>query len=65
MVRDDFIPISEVYTLSVLIDYLVVVRNSLATYDEQCNDVTSSTIKIMQDMITSSTGRTALQKAFR
>ncbi|CAF0815275.1 unnamed protein product [Adineta ricciae] len=46
-------------------DYLVVVRNSLATYDEKCNDATSSVIKIMQDMITSSSGRTALQKAFR
>jgi len=44
---------------------LVVVRNSLATYDEKCNEAVNGATKVMQDMIQSSAGRTALKKAFR
>jgi hypothetical protein len=44
---------------------LVVVRNSLATYDEKCNGAISAAIKDMQYMIESPAGRTALKKIFR
>lgn len=47
------------------LEYLVVVRNSLATYDERCNQAISAATKIMQDMIGSASGRTTLKKAFR
>ncbi|CAF2126984.1 unnamed protein product [Rotaria magnacalcarata] len=46
-------------------EYLVVVRNSLATYDEKCNDAISNATKLMQNMIQSSSGRTELKAAFR
>lgn len=49
----------------VCIEYLVVVRNSLATYDEQCNGAVNKATKIMQDMIQSPAGRSGLQKSFR
>ena len=51
--------------LSRCLEYLVVVRNSLATYDERCNQAISAATKTMQDMIGSSSGRTTLKKAFR
>ncbi len=44
---------------------MVVVRNSLATYDEKCNVAISGAIKEMQHMIESPAGRTELKKVFR
>jgi hypothetical protein len=49
----------------IYLEYLVVVRNSLATYNEQCNEAISNATKIMQHMIASSAGRSDLKKAFR
>ncbi len=46
-------------------EYLVVVRNSLATYNEQCNEAISNGTKIMQNMIVSAAGRADLKKAFQ
>jgi len=46
-------------------EYLVVVRNSLATYSEKCNQAISSAIEEMQHMITVPTGRTELKNDFR
>jgi len=47
------------------LEYLVVVRNSLATYDEKCNEAISVAIKGMQHMIESPAGRAELKKDFR
>lgn len=44
---------------------MVVVRDSLATYDEKCNAAIGSAIEVMQNMVESSSGRTALKQAFR
>jgi hypothetical protein len=44
---------------------LTVVRDSLATYDEKCNEAISGATKEMQHMIGSSAGRTELKKVFR
>jgi hypothetical protein len=44
---------------------LVVVRNSLATYDEKCNEAISGAIKQMQHMIASTAGLIELKKDFR
>jgi len=49
----------------IYLEYLVVVRNSLATYDEKCNEAISNATKIMQNMIGSPAGRADLKKAFR
>ncbi|CAF4627596.1 unnamed protein product [Rotaria sp. Silwood2] len=46
-------------------EYLVVVRNSLATYDEKCNEAISGATEVMQNMVQSSAGRTVLKTAFR
>jgi len=46
-------------------EYLVVVRNSLATYNEQCNEAISNGTKIIQNMIASAAGRADLKKAFQ
>jgi hypothetical protein len=47
------------------LEYLVVVRNSLATYNEKCNEAISNATKVMQNMIESSAGRIDLKKAFK
>jgi hypothetical protein len=44
---------------------LVVVRNSLATYNEKCNEAISNAITKAQKMIESSSGRADLKNAFR
>ncbi|CAF1400477.1 unnamed protein product [Rotaria sordida] len=46
-------------------EYLVVVRNSLATYDEKCNVAISGAIEVMQKLVQSSAGRVTLKTAFR
>ena len=47
----------------IYLEYLVVVRNSLATYDEKCNEAISNATKIMQYMIESSAGRNRFKKS--
>jgi hypothetical protein len=43
---------------------MVVVRNSLRTYDEKCNKAISGAVKQMQHTIELSPGRAELKKRF-
>lgn len=47
------------------LEYLVVVRDSLATYDEKCNDAVSSAITQMQKLVETTAGRSQLKDKFR
>jgi hypothetical protein len=51
--------------INICLEYLVVVRNSLATYDEKCNTAIAASIKEMQAMVQSPAGRTQLKTKFR
>lgn len=51
--------------LILCLEYLVVVRDSLATYDEKCNAAISGAIGQMQKTIETTTGRDELKTKFR
>jgi hypothetical protein len=60
-----YLPIKKTRNNFIYLEYLAVVRNSLSTYDEKCNEAISTATLRMQSMVQTSAGREDLKNIFR